>query len=218
MTRPGIQTTSLFSACVLISFLFPQAAAAQATGGTSGPDSQGPMIVERVKSGFVAAPDFKITDFDNTTSTLAGAYAGWLADQTFLIGGGGYWLVNGSGGRELAYGGLVLGLFSPADRRLGFGVKWLIGGGETTLSSTIVPLYNYYGRGIPPRPIVSPRSVQFHEGFFIAEPEADAMLRLTNHLRLTGGIGYRLIGASHDVDDRIRGITGSIGLRIGGGS
>jgi hypothetical protein len=218
MRRLGIQSTLLLFAGVLISVLFPEAATAQAAGGTSAPNSQGPMIVERVKSGFLAAPDFKITEFDKTTSTLAGAYAGWLADQMFLIGGGGYWLVDGSGGREMAYGGLVLGLFSPADRRFGFGAKGLIGGGEATLAGTVVPLYGFYGRAIPPRPIVSPRSVRFQEGFFIAEPEADAMFRLTKHLRLTGGIGYRLIGASHDVDDRVRGITGSIGLQIGGGS
>src|SRR5262249_30245573 len=113
MRRLGIQSTSLLFAGVLSFVLFPEAATAQAAGGTSAPNSQGPMVVERVKSGFLAAPDFKITDFDNTTSTLAGAYAGWLADQMFLIGGGGYWLVGGSGGRGKGYRGLGLRFFRP---------------------------------------------------------------------------------------------------------
>jgi hypothetical protein len=67
------------------------------------------MVVERIKTGFLAVPDFKVTEFDRTTSELAGAYAGWLTDQRFLIGGGGYWLTSGSRDRELAYGGLVVG-------------------------------------------------------------------------------------------------------------
>ena len=50
------------------------------------------MIVERVKSAFLVAPDFKVTEVDHKTSELAGAYAGWLTDNTLLIGGGGYWL------------------------------------------------------------------------------------------------------------------------------
>ena len=61
------------------------------------------MLVERVKSGFLVAPDFKVTEF-NHPSELAGAYAGWLTDQTFFVGGG-YWLANRNAGREMATAG-----------------------------------------------------------------------------------------------------------------
>jgi len=36
--------------------------------------------------------------------------------------------------------------------------------------------------------------------------------------RLTGGIGYRFVGSGHHTDDRLSGVTGSVGLQIGGGS
>ena len=70
-------------------------------------------------SGFLAAPDIKVTEVDHTTSALAGGYAGWLADETFFIGGGAYWLANPDSDRRMAYGGLVLllgwgGTFSAA--------------------------------------------------------------------------------------------------------
>jgi hypothetical protein len=60
--------------------------------------------------------------------------------------------------------------------------------------------------------------VRFHDGFFIVDPEANLLVNLTHGLRLTGGIGYRLISGSWDADDRLRGVTGSLALQIGGGS
>jgi hypothetical protein len=95
----------------------------------TGPAAQGPMLVERVTTSFLAAPDFKITEVDRKTSALVGAYAGWLIDRTLFVGGGGYWLANGNRNREMAYGGLVVGAFVRADRRVAFGVKGLVGVG-----------------------------------------------------------------------------------------
>ena len=56
---------------------------------TASQNTQGPMTVERITSGFLAAPDFKVTRFDHRTSELAGGYAGWLTDQQLFVGGGG---------------------------------------------------------------------------------------------------------------------------------
>ena len=50
------------------------------------------MTVERVHNGFLAAPDFKFTEFDQTSSGLAGGYAGVVLDEHFFIGGGAYGL------------------------------------------------------------------------------------------------------------------------------
>src|SRR5262249_60196118 len=70
------------------------------------PSSQGPMVVERIHSGFMAAPEVKVTDFDHTTSWLVGGSAGYLAEEAFFFGGGGYWMPNGSNGRGLGSGGV----------------------------------------------------------------------------------------------------------------
>src|SRR5712691_8783426 len=125
-------TTSL-----MLCFL-PIAAAAQTTpGGAAAPASQGPMIVERVHSGFLVAPDFKITEVDKKTSELAGGYAGWVTDDKIFIGGGGYWLANQSRDREMAYGGLMVQWLARTNERFGLSAKGLVGGGRATLSSSV---------------------------------------------------------------------------------
>src|SRR6185436_17406020 len=101
------------------------------------PAGQGPMIVERVKSGFVFAPEVKVTKFDRRVSELVGGYAGWLTDRTFFIGGGGYWMPNRNRDRQLAYGGVVIGVQARADKRVGFNVKGLVGGGRATTTQSI---------------------------------------------------------------------------------
>jgi len=187
------------------------------------------MVVERVHSGFLAAPDVKVTEVDHTTSALVGGYAGWLTDETFFVGGGGYWLANPDSDRKMAYGGLVLQLLAHSDRRIGFGIKGLIGGGSATLGTTIQPAFDF--RDLPNLPDLrrldldldrflrapTPTRIRLSEAFFIAEPEFDVVVRLTRQLRLTGGVGYRLIDAEGRDDHRLSGATGTIGLQIGGG-
>jgi hypothetical protein len=213
------------SAATLMLCCLPIAASAQTTsGGAQPPASAGPMIVEQIHSGFLAAPDVKITEVDKKTSELLGGYAGWVADDTIFVGGGGYWLANQSRDREMAYGGLVVQWFALSSKHFGVSAKGLIGGGQATLSS---PLSQILVR--PPRgrinqddlrrvPIAT-TPVRFREDFFVAEPEIDALVRLTRHLRLTVGGGYRFTSAGDRQDDnRLRGAVGSVGLQIGGGS
>jgi len=75
----------------------PLSAAAQ-SGAAATPVMQGPMTIEAIHSGFLAAPDVKITEVDRKTSALVGGYAGWVTDDTFFVGGGGYWMVATDGG------------------------------------------------------------------------------------------------------------------------
>src|SRR2546430_782100 len=133
--------TGMLAVAACLFFLSPLVAAAQSDQPAAlAQTTSGPMIVERVKSGFLVAPDFKVTKFDRQTSTLAGVYGGWLADQTFLVGAGGYWLTDRSRTRDMMYGGFLLGWFVHADRRIGYGAKGLIGGGEATLTSDVTIL------------------------------------------------------------------------------
>src|SRR5437773_7924287 len=115
------------------------------------PQNRGPMIVERVHSGFLVAPDVKVTRVDRTTSELAGAYAGWLTDQTFFIGGGAYVLANGSRDRRMAYGGLVVQWSGGRDQSIGWSLKGLFGGGEATLTDSFTEL-------VPVFPLPAPGS------------------------------------------------------------
>ena len=56
----------------------------------------------------------------------------------------------------------------------------------------------------------------FRDHFFVFEPQADALVRLTRLLRLDVGVGYRLIDGVDHVDQRLRGASGSVALQIGG--
>jgi hypothetical protein len=194
------------------------------------PINQGPMTVERLHGGWIVAPDVKVTDVDHTTSALAGGYGGWRTAEGLFIGGGGYWLANQASDRKLGYGGMVLGWLPDSDRRIGFGVRGLIGGGEATLGVSMSQLI-----GVPDLPNVPfgllnnrdldrvvrdvvTRQVRYRRDFFVAEPQADVILKLTSRLRLTGGVGYRLIDTDGRDDNRLQGATGSVALQIGWGS
>jgi len=202
-------------------FVTPLAAAAQ------GPSSsQGPMVVERVKSGLLVEPQIKVTSFNHETSELIGADVGWLGDQVFFIGGGGYWMMNQHHDRELAYGGLVLGLTTPADAPFSFGFKTLFGGGHATVPG-LVTVYPQYGPG-GGRPLPTPTvtTVGVGSGFFVLEPQANIGFKMSKRVRFTAAGGYRFMswggyyydpyyyGGYHDVG----GWTGSFGVQIVPGS
>jgi hypothetical protein len=220
--RSDIHLLRAIVAALLVLTFAPRVANAQ----TQGPQTQGPMIVERVHSGFLVAPDFKITEVDGKTGGLAGGYGGWLTDNRLFIGGAGYWLANTSRDRRMAYGGLVLQWLSRADRPIGWSVKGLVGGGQATLATSVDRLVPLDLRGFPfgrlddraLRPTLTSIRVRTQQGFFVAEPEADLLIRVTRHMRLTVGAGYRAVAAERGADDRLRGAVGTLGLQIGGGS
>jgi hypothetical protein len=217
-------------AVALLTLVVSSAASAQDTTALSSPaapalpalsSQTGPMVIERIQSGFLVAPEFKVTRFDHKTSELVGGYAGWLYDRTFFIGGGGYWLANNARDRQLAYGGVVVGWQALPEERVGFNVKALIGGGRATLSDTIGDLFDDHFRDDDPfgrHPLISSLAntvVRFREDFFVAEPEADIRVNLTKDIKLTGGVGYRLIGDARRVGDQIRGATGTLAVQVG---
>ena len=204
----------------------PLPAAAQDTTATAqpptpAPNAQGPMIFEAIHSGWLVAPDAKITQFDGQTDGLLGGYGGWITDDTFFVGGAGYWLVNPSNDHEMWYGGLSLQWLAHTQSRFGYSAKGLIGGGEATLSQTVFPVDFRNGpRGRNDgRSIGSfPSTVRFRQAFFLMEPEANVLVRLTRSMRITAGAGYRFTFADYGGDSRLRGATGTLGLQIGGGS
>jgi len=211
----------------------PAAAQNEATASQPQPTpAQGPMIVEPIRSGWLFAPDAKVTEIDGRTSELIGGSVGRITDDAFFVGGAGYWLTNQSNDREMWYGGLVVQWLARTNARFGYSVKGLVGGGEATLAQTIIPIARGNdargndlrgrfdgrvddGRSIGSFPSVRVRSRQ---AFFVAEPEVDALIRLTRHTRLIAGAGYRMTVAERGGDSRLRGAVGTLGLQVGGGS
>ena len=242
MTRTR-KAAAVATACALVSFASialagaqpaaapepaerPQAANPQAQPAAPQPGAPGPLVLEKLESGFVVAPDVKVTDIDGDVGTLVGGYAGWLADGALLVAGAGYWLADGPGDLEMAYGGVLVGWSIDAGSRIRFGARGLVGGGQASLSDTFsfrVPSFPF-GRDMragagsfhfPGDGEVVMRRVSFDQGFFIFEPQAVVTVRLLDRLGLDVGVGYRLIGAAGGVEDRLRGVTGSVAIRFG---
>ena len=107
-----------------LAFVVGVAASARAQAPTSSDPQtgQGPLIVERIPSGWVVSPDVTITEVNKQAATLVGVYGGWLSDRTWLVGAGGYWLANNAHDFSMAYGGIVTQYLVRSDRALGGGV------------------------------------------------------------------------------------------------
>ena len=117
------------------------AAAAQEPEAAAGP------VVERIRSGFVIAPDLKITGVDGGSGALAGLYGGFVTDRRLLLGAGAYWLTGGPGSVDLAYGGGLVEWFANPRGRLDVSVRSLFGAGRATLTSDFETFLA--GAGIP---------------------------------------------------------------------
>jgi hypothetical protein len=209
----------------LAGFLLASPAAAAAQGGTPAPPQ--PMQVESVESGFVIAPDARFTELNGDFATLAGAYGGWLWEDAILVGGGAYWLANGHDGFGMAYGGPVVGILVRGDRRIAFGARALVGAGSATMSDTFAGLFGRgpisvesisritrFGARSRDAAIRHDTRLTFRDNFFIAEPQATVLLKLADWIRLDAGIGYRVIGYSDLMDDRLKGLSGTVALRL----
>jgi len=201
----------------------------------------GPLTVERLRSGFVIAPESRLAEVDGHFGNFVGGTAGWMTDGTLLIGGAGYWLTNDPNGIDMSYGGAVVQWTFHADRRFALSARALIGGGGATVTDTLanlgiptdghVPVVDprhgygdghFPGPGFPdhrpgPPPFGPNSLVRVHDGFFVTEPQVSATIRLKHWLRLDAGVGYRFTaGARADLDERLRGVSGSFALQIGG--
>jgi len=198
------------------------AASAQTTTATA-PDlvtleqmTQGPMKVERIHNGFLAAPDFKITDFDHKTSGLVGGYAGVVFADAFFIGGGGYGLVTDTHNRSLGYGGFLMQWFGRTNETVGFSGKMLMGWGQADTTQAF-PIVDNRGR-------TTVQTARVHEDFYVFEPEANALVRFSSNVRLTVGAGYRFTGHGYynyyygyPGQNSPDGWTASVGVQFGSG-
>lgn len=196
----------------------------------------GTIVVERVETGFVLAPDIRLTEVDDETATLAGGYVGWMTDRTWLVGAGGYWLASQDDDLTMAYGGLVVEWLARSSERIGFGVRGLVGGGRATLGSTIGDYFgvddldlprddgryrraNQWMRGGRESTMIDAETpLLVREYFFVAEPQASVIVHFTRWARLDVGVGYRLAAGAGSLDDELSGPSASIAIQFGGTS
>jgi len=197
------------AAALCCAFLTWAASAAAQVPGPSG----GPLVLEPLSSGFVIAPDLKVTKINGRMETLAGGYAAHIHDQHLLVGGGAYWLANGKGGRQLGYGGAVAGWIFCPDSAVSFTAKGLVGVGWLQEPGTTTFQFDN-DRMDMDRFAQNSRGVHFDRQFFVAEPELDVHLRLSEHLRMTAGGSYRLVDLPRGQDDLAKGPSGNVSLQF----
>jgi hypothetical protein len=176
----------------------------------SAPANQGgPMKVEVVTQRYAVAPEIKVvkvSSLGNTTSVLVGGHGGLLFGR-LLVGGGLYTLVNGSRGQGLTYGGGVVGWQWWNGHALSGSIRGLVGVGQGTAIQNLT-VNDREGRSFT-------EAGRFSSNFFVAEPQADLLVRLTKHLHLDIGAGYRATSAERGLNNNFSGATGSLALRIG---
>ena len=192
---------------------------ARAQDTAAPPATQRPLILEPIRSPFVVAPEYKVTEIDGDWRQLAGVYAGRLFDEQLLVAGAVYSLVDGPDRTDLTYGGLLVGWSTP-EARLRFGARALIGGGRSTLPVT----FARFGTRTDPRILrpgdhttVTPQTVTVsaRDDFAVFEPVANVVTQVTDHISIDVSAGYRWTGYENAVGDRLEGATGSIALRFG---
>src|SRR5262249_11325012 len=147
--------------------------------GTTTPVAiQGPIIIERLQSGWLIAPEVKVTQFDGGTHTLAGAYGGYVIDNRLLIGAAADFLTDPQHRRrELAYGGAFVTWRGGVDGWFGYSVQGLIGGGSATATGD-VSVVNFDRTDTKKlTPVFTTVRLPFREDFFVAEPGANVIVR-----------------------------------------
>ena len=181
----------------------------------------GPLVVERIQNGWLFAPDVRAADLGGETGALAGGYTGRLYDNTIVFGGGAYFLTNRSDDFKLAYGGPVVEWLARTNRRIGFGVRTLVGFGAATLPVAVADIVDERVLASASRRhrvkfgLYDPSgTIAIDDGFFIAEPQANVLVNLTRGQRLVFGIGYRATAGAHFIDDQLNGLSGSISYQI----
>lgn len=181
----------------------------------------GPLVVEQIENGWLLAPDMRAADLGGKAGALAGGYAGRLYDNTLVFGGGAYFLTNRDDDFKLAYGGPVVEWLARTNRRIGFGVRTLVGFGTATLPVSVSEIVDERVLASASRRHRvrfdlwdSTGTIAIDDGFFIAEPQANVLINLTRGQRLVFGIGYRATAGAHFIDDQVNGLSGSISYQI----
>jgi len=177
--------------------------------------SSGTVHVTTGEDGFMIAPDYRITEINHHTGQLIGAYGGYVFAGQFLTGIGGYWQADSTDGAHLAYVGPVFEWRVFPDRTIGLNLHGLIGGGWRYADDFYYANFDGPGndrRGMPV-PVHAHYGIPYGwygEAFFVAEPEAQVVVRLGSSMRLHGGVGYRAVSANG-----LSGVSGSVSMQFG---
>jgi len=146
-----------------------------------------PSTATGIAHGGYGAPSFKFTRLASTPTMLAGVEGGWIIDHRVVLGGAGYATVhdvsspmalqNPSQGAALGirYGGFRAGTIIDVARRTQLTAGMLIGGGLGSSETRT-------------------GSFRRSDTFYVVEPDLEAEIALSGHVRFALGASYRFVG------------------------
>ena len=165
-------------------------------------------------SGGYLAPSVKLSAIEGDFATFFGGKGGWLINKKFMIGGGGYSLINNLEVApenrvdpnldlhyDMGYGGFMFEYIVNSDRILHLLSNVLIGGGGIE--------QDYEGVG----DFESSKS-----NFFVFEPGAHLEVNVAPFFRVSGGVTYRLISGSDTfgiTDSNLSSMSVALSLKFG---
>ena len=142
------------------------------------------LISGELDFGFYGGPIIKFTEMNDEFAVLVGGRGGLLINHRFLIGGGGYGLVNEIPASHIwpndnylldfGYGGLVLEYILRPRKLIHLSFYTLIGGGGLCFRDQWYEPWD-------------------HDAFFVAEPGVDLIMNITDCFRIGIGGSYRYI-------------------------
>jgi len=163
------------------------------------------LVSSRHRNGGFGGPVMKVGGVLGDPALFLGGRGGWVVGRTFVLGGGGYGLVNDNiplrvsyQGRdpvlEMGYGGLEMEYLHTSYRLAHFSVQTLLGGGGV----------RYRDR--------QRFETLAEDNFFVVEPGAHANLNITEYLRLSGGFNYRWTWGAELPGLRDQDLSGPLGV------
>lgn len=175
-----------------------------------------------ISNGGFGGPVIKYTSIKGETGILVGGRGGWIINHSFVIGGGGYGLVNNikalmpvhidQFGRlhtpyiNFGYGGVELEYIIQSDRLLHFSLYTLIGGGTISYRDGLWGDNNSGEWDTP------------EDAFFVLEPQINVELNVVSFMRINAGAGYRFISGVelNNLDNGdFSGFSGGLTLKFG---
>lgn len=172
------------------------------------------LLEGEVSHGGFGGPAVKFTSVNGDFGIMVGGRGGWIIDHTFVIGGGGYGLLNDiktgvyEDQKELnlnfGYGGFEMEYIQNSDKLLHYSVYLLIGAGNVS--------YLHHDMDFDDHDFDN-------DQFFIAEPALNAELNVTSFFRLNAGLSYRFVTGA-DYDNNIKnaaldGLSGVLTFKLG---
>ena len=175
---------------------------------TAGPET---LIHGHIESGGFGGPVFKMGNIYHESALLIGGRGGWIINHQYVLGAGGYALVNEIPSKrwlnynmDLGYGGIELTYIQHPDKLTHLSFMILLGGGSVGFTEKGREQWD---------------ESQDYATFYIAEPEVNLILNVTQFFRLGIGGSYRFVkgiqGENEITSNDLSGPTLVITLKFG---